>query len=108
MARDAGLEERLRGDLPRAGFTVKAMFGGWAGLLNGNLTLSARDTGLLARLGKGNDDWALALPDVEPMISRGRRMAGGVRAGPDAYGDDELRSRLIEAALACVRSLPPK
>lgn len=42
------------------------------------------------------------------MISRGRRMAGGVRAGPDAYGDDELRSRLIEAALACVRSLPPK
>lgn len=52
MARDAGLEERLRGDLPRAGFTVKAMFGGWAGLLNGNLTLSARDTGLLARLGK--------------------------------------------------------
>ena len=108
MARDRGLEDLVRGDLPRAGFTEKAMFGGWAWLLDGNLVFGARDTGLLARLGKGNDVWALALPDVEPMISQGRRMAGWVRAGPDAYGDDELRRRLIEAALAFARSLPAK
>ena len=71
---------------------------------------SARETkGMLARLGKGADAWALALPDVEPMISRlGRPMSGWVRAGPNAFGDDAVRKRLIEAALACVRTLPPK
>lgn len=108
MARDYGLEELVRSNLPRVSFTEKAMFGGLAWLLNGNLVFGARDAGLLARLGKGNDGWALALPDVEPMISRGREMSGWVRAGPDVYGDDDLRRRLIDAALSYARSLPPK
>src|SRR5271165_469959 len=76
--------------------------------LPGNLLLGARSDGLLARLGKGNGAWALSLPDVTPMISRGRTMVGWVRAGPIAYGDDAIRLRLIEAALAFVRGLPPK
>ena len=109
MARDLGLEDLIRSDLPRGlALTEKAMFGGWAWLVDGNLLLGARSDGMLARLGKGNDKWALALPDVEPMISRGRAMGGWVRAGPQAYGDDEVRARLIEAALAFVKGLPPK
>ncbi len=109
MARDPGLEELIRGNLPRElALTEKGMFGGWAWLLNGNLLLGARGDGMLARLGKGNDGWALALPDIAPMISRGRVMSGWVRAGPAAYGDDALRSRLIEGALDFVRRLPPK
>ncbi len=51
---------------------------------------------------------ALALPDVAPMISRGRAMNGWVRAGPAAYGDDDVRAHLIVAALAFVKGLPPK
>ena len=109
MARDPGLEDLICGDLPRdAGLTEKAMFGGWAWLLNGNLLLGARSDGMLVRLGKGNDGWALGLPDVAPMIMRGRTMDGWVRAGPAAYGDDAARSRMIEAALGFVRRLPPK
>ena len=109
MARDRGLEDQIREDLP-AGLplTEKAMFGGWAWLVNGNLALGARDDGLLARLGKGNDGWALGLGEVSPMISRGRRMDGWVRAGPGAYGDDKTRLRLIEAALDFAGRLPPK
>lgn len=84
------------------------MFGGWAWLLEGNLLCAARDDGMLARLGKGNDDWALEMPDVAPMISRGRHMRGWVRAGPSAFGDDVLRQKLIQAALAFVRTLPVK
>ena len=75
------------------------MFGGWAWLLNGNLLIGARSDGMLVRLGKGNDDWALRLPDVAPMMMRGRALEGWVRAGPSAYGDDALRLRLIEGAL---------
>jgi hypothetical protein len=109
VARDAGLEELLREDLeavPR--LQEKAMFGGRAWLLNGNLLCGARDDGMLARLGKDNDGWALEISEVVPMTSRGRRMRGWVRAGPGAFGDDALRRRLLDAALAFVRSLPAK
>ncbi len=109
MARDLGLEDLIHEDLPSdLALTERAMFGGWAWLLNGNLLIAARSDGMLARLGKGNDAWALGLPDVSPMISRGRRMDGWVRAGPSAYGDDSVRARLIEGALSFVRGLPPK
>jgi hypothetical protein len=109
MARDAGLEELLREGLEgEPGLTEKAMFGGWAWLLNGNLLCCARDDGMLARLGRDRDRWALEVPDVVPMISRGRQMHGWVRARPGAFGDDSLRRKLIDAALAFVRTLPAK
>jgi hypothetical protein len=109
MARDSGLEDLIREDLPRdLALIEKPMFGGWAWLLGGNLLVGARGDGMLARLGKGNDGWALSLPDVSPMISRGRAMEGWVRAGPIAYGEDATRRRLLEAALGFVRGLPPK
>ena len=108
MARDPGLEELIRGDLPPDGFMEEALFGGWAWLLDDNLVCGAREDGMLVRLGKDRDGWALALPDVAPMISRGRRMSGWVRAGPGAYGDDVLRRRLLSAAVEFVRTLPGK
>jgi hypothetical protein len=55
------------------------MFGGRAWLLNGNLLCGARDDGMLARLGKDNEDWALQLKGVVPMMSRGRPMRGSCR-----------------------------
>lgn len=109
MARDAGLEELIRGELgDRAGLSEKAMFGGWAYLLHGNLLLGAREGSLLVRLGKGNDEWALDRPDIELMVMNGRAMHGWVRAGPDAFGDDAVRRRLVDGAMAFVGTLPPK
>ena len=109
MARDSGLEEILNDDLRNvSGVTEKAMFGGWAWLLNGNLLCGARDDGMLVRLGKDQDAWALEIPGIVPMISRARRMHGWVRAAPQAYGDDALRCKLLDAALKFVRSLPAK
>lgn len=109
MARDEGLEELLREDLKlEPGLTEKSMFGGRAWLLRGNLLCGARDDGMLARLGKDNDGWALAMEHIAPMIMRGRRMHGWVRAGPEAFGDDAVRRKILNAALAYVRSLPAK
>lgn len=109
MPRDPGLEELMASDLAGVdGLTGKPMFGGWAWLLRGNLLCGARADGMLVRLGAGRDGWALAHPAIGPMISRGRPMNGWLRAGPDAYGDDALRQRLIAAALAFVRDLPAK
>ena len=109
MARDQGLEELLRDMLgPAAGLAEKAMFGGRAWLLHGNLLCGAGSKGLLLRLGKGNDAWALEHPDIERMEMRGHPLEGWVRAGPEAYGDDDLRQKLLDAALAFVRGLPVK
>lgn len=109
MARDAGLEELLREELgERPGLGEKAMFGGWAFLLNGHLMCGARDDGMLIRLGKGNDGWALEQHDVKLMQLGDRKMQGWVRAGPEAYGNDMLRKRLLLAALDFVEGLPPK
>ncbi len=109
MARDAGLEELIREHLAgEAGLAEKPMFGGLAWLLRGNLLCGARADGMLVRLGKSGDGWALALPGIAPMVSAGRAMPGWVRAGPEAFGDDALRGKLLDAALAFARGLPAK
>ena len=109
MARDKGLEELLNGSLDAVpGLAQKAMFGGWAWLVNGNLLCGARADGMLVRLGNQSETWALEIPGVVPMISRGRQMHGWVRAAPVVYGNDALRQRLVKAALEFNRSLPKK
>ena len=109
MARDKGLEELLNDDLASIpGLDEKAMFGGWAWFVNGHLLCGSRDDGMLVRLGKGNEVWALDIPGIKPMLSRGRRMNGWVRAAPRVYSDDNLRRKLLDAALDFNRTLPGK
>jgi hypothetical protein len=109
MPRDKGLEELLNESLESVhGLTQKAMFGGWAWLVNGNLLCGARTGGMLVRLGKENEAWALELSGVVPMISRGRRMHGWVTASPEVYSDDETREKLLKASLEFNRTLPKK
>ncbi|HZP03865.1 MAG TPA: TfoX/Sxy family protein [Terracidiphilus sp.] len=109
MARDPGLEELLENDLAGVrGLTQKAMFGGMAWLLHGNLLLGARQNSLLVRLGKDRDAWALQQPGIELMVMQGRRMNGWVRANAEVYGNDALRSKLLKAALEFNRTLPKK
>jgi TfoX N-terminal domain len=109
MARDAGLEELVSsalGDLP--GVTGKAMFGGWAFLLHGNLLCGVRRDGLMLRVGREHEAWALAIPGVDSVAMRGRRMQGYVRVLPEAYGEDGVRQRLVDAAVRFTGSLPRK
>jgi TfoX N-terminal domain len=109
MARDKGLEELLNDDLASIpGLDQKAMFGGLAWFVNGNLLCGARDDGMLARLGNCNEAWALRISGIKPMLSQGRRMHGWVRAAPQVYGDDNLRRKLLDAALNFNRTLPEK
>ncbi|HHQ6556527.1 TPA: TfoX/Sxy family protein [Serratia fonticola] len=106
MARDQGLEEILREDLEAlSGLTEKAMFGGFW-LLDGKLIFAACDDGMLTRLGTDRDSWTLEQPDIVPMISRGRKIQGWVRAGPSTFWDNLLRRKLVDSALDFVRSLP--
>ncbi len=107
--RDKDLEALVRGDLgPLDDLETKPMFGGLAWMWHGNLLCGARDEGMLTRLGKGNDAWALDNPGVHRMVMGGRPMAGWVRLGRDFAEDQDLRRKLLEAAKTFVRTLPPK
>jgi hypothetical protein len=110
MARDWLLEEMVRdalGDMP--GLTEKAMFGGLCWLLDGHLLCAAGSKGMMVRLGKGEDGWALAHPDVMTVTMGERAMPGWVRVSPDASRENaKLRRQLIQAAIAFVRTLPAK
>ena len=109
MARDKALEALVNEELQgRRGITQKAMFGGLTWLWNGRLVCGARSDGMLVRLGKDNVGWALALEGIAPMINGSRPMNGWVRASPEVYANDELRQRLLLAALEFVQTLPPK
>ena len=109
MPRDPGLEELVKSTLGNTrGLSEKAMFGGWAYLLHGNLLIGARRGSLLLRVGKDNEAWANQIPGVATAIMGGRRMSGWVRATPAAYGNDALRQKLIDAALDFTGSLPKK
>jgi hypothetical protein len=107
--RDRDLEQALRDDLRRLnGVTETGMFGGQAFLLRGNLLCCASHEGLLARLGRGNDAWALALPGATTLFSGTRPMKGWVRIPPPLAADPALRARVLDAAIAFASSLPPK
>ena len=109
MPRDKGLEELLESDLAGLrGLTQKAMFGGMGWLLNGNLLCGAREDGMLVRLGKDNDAWALKLPGVKRMEMQGRALSGWLKANQDAYGNDATRGKLLKAAIGFNRTLPKK
>ena len=84
------------------------MFGGMAWLVNGNLLCGASHGGMLVRLGKDKDAWALKIPGVVLMVMQGRKMNGWVRAASHVYGDDALRRKLLKAALEFNRTLPKK
>ncbi|WP_058189434.1 TfoX/Sxy family protein [Terracidiphilus gabretensis] len=109
MARDKGLETLIAEDLNgQFGLSEKAMFGGWAWLLDGKLLIGARDTGMLARVGEDNESWALKISGVIPMRMRDKRMRGWVRVDIGPCSDDALRRKLIAAAIEFVLTLPAK
>ena len=62
----------------------------------------------MLRVGPENEAWALKIPGVAAVTMRDRRMRGYVRAGVAACSDDGVRQRLLDAAVAFVRSLPKK
>lgn len=109
MPRDAGLEELVHSTLGKTpGLTEKPMFGGLGFLLYGNLLIGARSGSLMLRIGPDNESWALEIPGVTPVVMRGRRMKGYVRASPEAYAVDGTRQRLLDAAVTFTRTLPRK
>jgi TfoX/Sxy family transcriptional regulator of competence genes len=110
MAYDEELVHRLRellADEDAVG--ERRMFGGYAFLVHGHMTVSASRTGgLLVRIAPRDTEAALARPHVSLMTMGGRTMDGWVLVTPEGVRTKRELAPWVRRSLAYVRTLPPK
>jgi TfoX/Sxy family transcriptional regulator of competence genes len=89
--------------------TEKWMFGGLTFMVEGNLAIAASRTGgLLVRTDPDEAAEVTALPGVEPMEMRGRKMPGWVFVDAAVLNDESDLVAWVDRSLDFVRTLPPK
>jgi TfoX/Sxy family transcriptional regulator of competence genes len=110
MAYDEDLANRIREQLAgESGITEKAMFGGLAFLLGGNMAVSASGQGgLIVRIDPEQSDDALADARADLMEMRGRRMPGWIRVASDGVESDQQLAAWVRRGVEYARTLPPK
>ena len=109
MAFDDDLAGRIRTLLVDAvGVTEKRMFGGLAFMLNGHMAVAANSTGDLMVRTDPSDATAPYLAEAEPMVMRGRAMAGWLHLPGSAVADDGTLAAVVAHGLAFARTLPAK
>lgn len=110
MAYDQELAGRIRqliGDDPD--LTEKAMFGGLAFLIRGNMAIAAsNEGGALVRVDPAQSDDLLATTKATLANMRGRDMPGWLRVGSDDLRTDGQLASWVEIGTGYARSLPPK
>lgn len=92
----------------RDGVTRRAMFGGVAWMVNGNMACGTLGEDLMVRLPVDDAEAALAEPDVGPMEFTGRAMRGFVTVRAQGLIDDGALARWVDAGADHAASLPPK
>jgi hypothetical protein len=110
MPYDEDLVHRLRELLSdETAVTEKKMFGGFAFLLGGHMTVSAsRNGGLLARIDPEETDAALARPHASLMQMGGRTMDGWITVAPEGIATKRELAPWVKRSVAFVKTLPPK
>ncbi|MDQ6777741.1 MAG: TfoX/Sxy family protein [Actinomycetota bacterium] len=110
MAYDEDLANRIREIiLTEPGVTEKAMFGGLAFLIGGNMSVSASGQGgLLLRVDPEETDALLEEPHAQPFAMRGRVMQGWLRVDPEGLRTRPELQRWVARGVAFARSLPAK
>ena len=110
MAFDEELAGRVRGVLADAGVatTEKKMFGDLTFLVGGNMCCGVMGADLLARVGPGAADSALAEPATRPFDMGRGASKGWVVVGPDGIATSQALTAWVDRAIAYAASLPPK
>jgi TfoX/Sxy family transcriptional regulator of competence genes len=109
MAYDADLAERMRDLLAGTpGLSEKAMFGGIAFMVGGNMAVGAVGDGLIVRVEPDRYEEMLDEPGAGLMDFTGRPMRGWVSVAADAVGTDESLQAWIDRGTGYAASLPAK
>lgn len=110
MAYDEDLADRIRALLgTERGLQEKKMFGGLAFLVGGNMAIAASGQGgVLVRVDPEQSDRIVATTKAEPMVMRGRPMAGWLRVAPEDLTSKRQLDRWVKLGTGYARSLPAK
>lgn len=110
MAYDEALAGRIRELLAgEEAVGEQRMFGGLAFLVGGNMAVAASGQGgLLVRVDPAESDALLDEAGVEPMVMRGRPMAGWLRVEADVVATAPQLEAWVRRGVGFARSLPPK
>jgi TfoX/Sxy family transcriptional regulator of competence genes len=110
MAYDEELADRIR-ELMAAepDVTEQRMFGGLAFLVGGNMAVAASGRGgLMVRVDPDRSEHLVATTTAEPMVMRGRSMAGWLRIPPEDVRTKRQLSTWVTIGTRQAASLPPK
>jgi len=107
---DQDFANRIREELAGVGgITEKAMFGGLAFLLHGNMAVGIMSTGdLMVRVGADGTEDALAKPHTRLFEMRGRSMTGWVIVALEGVRTKRQLGPWVKRGVAFASSLPPK
>ena len=109
MAYDEGHAQILRDLLAQTnGITEQKMFGGLCFMQNGNMLCGVHKDGGMFRVGKENEEAALAVNGVDPLSFTGRKMGGMVDISEDTLGDESALLSLLSLADTFVGKMPSK
>jgi TfoX/Sxy family transcriptional regulator of competence genes len=109
MAYDEALADRVRSRLAgERGLTEKAMFGGLAFLLDGNLAVGVRSDDLMVRVGPEAADEALERPHARPSYMGERLMKGWILVAPAGLAGEEELAQWVRRGVQYARGLPAK
>jgi TfoX/Sxy family transcriptional regulator of competence genes len=109
MAYDEDLAGRVRELLAdEDGVTEKAMFGGLAFLLAGNMSVGLSGDDLMVRVGPDASDDALAQQHARPFAMTSRPMKGWILVAPAGVESEHDLAAWVSRGVEFARSLPPK
>ena len=110
MAYDEDLANRIRELVAdEAGLTEKAMFGGLAFLIGGNMAVAASGQGgLMVRVDPDETEELVAKPHARPFEMRGREMQGWLRVDDEGVRTKRQLEPWVRRGVAYARSLPAK
>jgi TfoX/Sxy family transcriptional regulator of competence genes len=109
MAYDEGHGQILRDHLASLpDIEEKKMFGGLCFMLRGNMLCGVHKGGAMFRVGKDNEQAALAIEGTSPLSFTKKKMGGMLDVDEDLLENDARRTALMALALEFVGSLPAK
>jgi TfoX/Sxy family transcriptional regulator of competence genes len=110
MAYDEELADRIR-ELVGSERDVSEMrmFGGIAFLINGNMAVAASGQGgLMVRVDAADTEKLLTEPEAQPMVMRGRELAGWLRVDTTGLTTEKQLRSWVDRGIAYAGSLPAK
>ncbi len=102
------LLEHLSAKLTPLGARPQRMISGMGFMLNGNLVIGTRKTGLIVRVGKDNESKAPKMRGATVMEMRGKVMRGWILVELEGCKSQTQVDRWLTMALAFNKTLPPK